>query len=129
MKIIQTRSTLAIVISVLALFFVRAASGQTEILTRSYDNNRTGANRSEKIFTPAKIREFGLKRLVKIQLEQDDPRVEAQPLYVPGLLMSDGKKHDVLFLFSMGNKAYAFDINSSAKLWSTSRPRLASRLR
>jgi hypothetical protein len=74
MQFIQTRSMLPVVFSVLALFFVRAASGQTEILKRSYDNNRTGANK-RKTFTPAKIREFGLKRLFKLQLEQDDARL------------------------------------------------------
>jgi hypothetical protein len=33
--------------------------------------------------------------------------------------MKDGKKHDVLFLFSMGNKAYAFDINTASNIWTT----------
>src|SRR5205823_9746744 len=39
----------------------------------------------------------------------DDPRVEAQPLYVPGLQMKDGNTHNVLFVCSMGNTVYAFD--------------------
>jgi hypothetical protein len=93
---------------------------QTEVLTRSYDNSRSGANTTEKIFTPQNVRASGLKLLFKIGLNQDDPRVEAQPLYVPGLVMKDGKKHDVLFLFSMGNKAYAFDIKTSENIWTTS---------
>jgi hypothetical protein len=92
---------------------------QTEVLTRSYDNSRTGANLSEKVLSPQKVRKLGLKRRFKIELSQDDQRIEAQPLYVPGLLMKDGKKHDVLFLFSMGNKAYAFDINTASNIWTT----------
>jgi outer membrane protein assembly factor BamB len=112
--------TLAAAIVISAAAFASFASAQTEVLTRSYDNNRTGANTSEKVFTPQNVRRFGLKMLFKIELEQDDPRIEAQPLYVPGLLMKDGTKHDVLFISSMANKAYAFDINTSAKLWSTS---------
>jgi hypothetical protein len=78
MRILQTRTSFAVAVSILAVLLVRAASAETEVLTRSYDNNRTGSNTAEKIFSPAKVREFGLKRLFKIQLEQDDPRVEAQ---------------------------------------------------
>jgi hypothetical protein len=92
------------------------AYAQTEVLTRSYDNGRTGATLAEKVLSPQNVRKLGLKRRFKIELNQDDQRVEAQPLYVPGLLMKDGKKHDVLFLFSMGNKAYAFDINTASNI-------------
>jgi hypothetical protein len=96
------------------------SQAQTEVLTRSYDNSRTGANLSEKVLSPQSVRKLGLKRRFKIELTQDDQRVEAQPLYMPGLLMKDGKKHDVLFLFSMGNKAYALDINTASNIWTTS---------
>lgn len=99
------------------------AHAQTEVLTRSYDNGRTGANLTEKVLNPQNVRKLGLKRRFRIELNQDDQRVEAQPLYVTGLLMKDGKKHDVLLLFSMGNKAYAFDINTASNIWTTMRGR------
>jgi hypothetical protein len=53
---------------------------QTEVLTRSYDNSRTGANLTEKVLSPQNVRKLGLKRRFKIELSQDDQRVEAQPV-------------------------------------------------
>src|ERR1700686_4176510 len=51
-----------------------------QVLTRSYDNRRTGANTAEKILTPANV--SGLKKLRELQVDPgDDPRIEAQPLY------------------------------------------------
>jgi hypothetical protein len=47
---------------------------QTEVLTRSYENNRTGANLTEKVLSPQKVRALGLKRRFKIELKQDDHR-------------------------------------------------------
>jgi PQQ enzyme repeat len=86
-----------------------------QVLTRSYDNRRTGANTSEKILTPANV--GGLKTLRELTLDaDDDPRIEAQPLYVPGLQVSGGA-HDVVIVCTMANNVYAFDINNGAKLW------------
>ncbi|HWX60511.1 hypothetical protein [Bradyrhizobium sp.] len=45
---------------------------QTEVLTRSYDNSRTGANLTEKVLSPQNVRKLGLKRRFKIELSQDD---------------------------------------------------------
>jgi outer membrane protein assembly factor BamB len=43
----------------------------------------------------------------------DDPRVEAQPLYVSGLVVKkDNKPHNVVFVASMGNHVYAFDADA-----------------
>ena len=62
---------------------------QTPVLTRSYDYARTGANTQETVLTPQAV---GANRLVKrFSLNfNDDPRLEAQPLYVPGVTMNDG---------------------------------------
>ena len=93
----------------IALFLtVAAAQGANSVLTRSFDNARTGANVSEAVFTPDSIANRQLKR-IKILDIPDDPRMEAQPLYVPGLQMKDGNTHNVLFVCSMGNTVYAFD--------------------
>jgi hypothetical protein len=63
----------------------------TSVLTRSYDNGRTGANLTETHFTPALVATKGLKRIKTFQVD-DDPRIEAQPHYVPSVQMPDGKK-------------------------------------
>lgn len=89
----------------------------TPVLTRSYDNGRTGANLTEATLTPALVASKGLKRIRSFNID-DDPRIEAQPLYVPNLQMPDGKKHDVLFVASMGNHIFAFDVDGNG-LWKT----------
>ena len=92
------------------------------VLTRSYDNERTGANTAESTLTPALVAARGLQ-LQKSLMIPDDPRIEAQPLYVPGIKMRDGKEHDVIIVASMGNHVYAFDAqkpSGSDLLWETS---------
>jgi hypothetical protein len=90
----------------------------TAVLTRSYDNGRTGANMTETTLTPALVASKKLRRVHSFTLAGDDPFIEAQPLYVPGLTMPDAKKHDVLFVASMGNFIWAFDVNGNG-VWKT----------
>src|SRR5205814_201035 len=87
------------------------------VLTRSYDNNRTGANTNEQSFTPSAIKTRGLRRVFSLKVEGDDPNIEAQPLYVPDVEMSDGTRHDVVYLFSMSDNVRAFDDNPGAQFW------------
>jgi len=95
----------------------------TAVLTRSYDNGRTGANLTESILTPALVANKGLRRVRSFSIVgdaklPDDPRIEAQPLYVPNLQMPDGQKHDVLFVASMANRIWAFDVDGNG-VWQT----------
>jgi len=86
------------------------------VLTRSYDNIRSGANSQEKFLTPSNV--STLKKLHELILDPgDDPRIEAQPLYIPQLRTTDGQPHDVAIICTMANSVYAFDVNSGAKLW------------
>jgi hypothetical protein len=93
------------------LLLAIASDGATPVLTRSYDNGRTGANTTENTLTSANVASRQLKRLKSLDIP-DDPRIEAQPLYVPSITMKDGKSHNVLFVFSMGNIVYAFDADA-----------------
>jgi outer membrane protein assembly factor BamB len=108
------------IIAAAALFLTALASGalaKEAVLTRSYDNFRTGANTRETLLTPDAVVSRGLRKTLSLQLEGDDPRVEAQPLYVPDVLMGDGSRHDVIYLFSMSNRVFAFDAGTGASLW------------
>jgi hypothetical protein len=78
------------------LLMASSLGGQTSVLTRSYNNARTGANIKESVMTPAKVLSQGLTKAFSLSVSADDPRIEAQPLYVPGELMSDGARHDVI---------------------------------
>lgn len=78
-------SRLSIILAILFCEFLTACFGlaatadaHEAVLTRSYDNARTGANTHEKSFTPASISTDGLKKAFSLKLEGDDPRVEAQ---------------------------------------------------
>jgi outer membrane protein assembly factor BamB len=97
----------------------------TEVLTRSYDNGRTGSTYSETIFTPAAIAEKGLKRFKSLTVTGDDPRLEAQPLYVPNLTI-DGTQRNVVFVATMQNNVWAFDADepdeSKHLIWKTAKP-------
>ena len=103
------------------LFICMAAfvplSAQTKVLTRSYNNARTGANTTENVLTPARVLSRGLTKAFSLSVGEDDPRIEAQPLYMPGITMADGAKHDVIYLFSMSNNVWAFDANTGGALW------------
>jgi hypothetical protein len=87
------------------------AGAQAPVLTRSYDNGRTGANTSETTFTPRLVQTRGLRLLKSLRVD-DDPRIEAQPLYVPNLKLADGTTHNVVFIASMANQVWAFDLDA-----------------
>jgi outer membrane protein assembly factor BamB len=93
------------------------AQTKHSVLTRSYDNGRTGANLREAALTPSAVKGRGLRRVFSLTLEGDDPNIEAQPLYVPDVQMADGTRHDVVYLFSMSNNVWAFDANTGRPLW------------
>src|SRR5450631_2142438 len=107
---------------VAALFFISAvalpAVGQVAITTYHYDNNRTGWNQAETVLTPANVGSpsFGLLQTVPL-----DDQVDAQPLVVPGVLITAGKfagTHDVVYIATENNTVYAIDIHSRTVLLS-----------
>ena len=100
------------------------------VLTRSYTRSRTGANTSETALTPARVASNVLVKShsldfmhAAVQLDKnnpDDPRLEAQPLYVAQLVMKhDNKAHDVVFVCTMANNVWAFDVKDGSFLWKT----------
>jgi outer membrane protein assembly factor BamB len=85
------------------------------VLTRSYDNTRAGANTEESTLTPTVVAR-GLRKLFSFEVD-DDPRLEAQPLIVPGVKLNDGSTHDVVYVCTMANNVWAFDANDGSRLW------------
>jgi hypothetical protein len=86
-----------------------------DVLTRSYDHARSGSNTAETVLTPAAVRTRGVKTLLTLTTP-DDPRLEAQPLYVSGITVA-GKKRDVIYQATMGNTVYAWDADTGELLW------------
>ena len=87
------------------------------VLTRAYDNNRSGANTKETVLTAANVKAQGIRKYFGLPLEGDARGAEAQPLILPSVPMPDGNKRDVLIQASMNNLVFAFDANDSDILW------------
>ena len=79
------------------------AAGAVDVTTRAFDNNRSGWNNAEKTFTSGNLATLHLLRSLAV-----DEKVEAQPLVLG----------NVLFVFTMNNTVYRFDVNTGALLGS-----------
>ena len=101
---------------ILAFMFAwcEAATAQVNILTRSEDNARTGANLNETILTPANVSSATFGKLFTVPT---DGQIYAQPLYMSKLKIAGGT-HNVVFIASMLNTVYALDADTGATLWS-----------
>ena len=96
----------------------RLAVGQTSITTYHYNNKRTGWNHKETVLTPANVRKTTFGRLQKVTL---DDQVDAQPLVVPGAVITAGNyqgTHDVVYVATENNSIYAIDVHSGTVLLS-----------
>lgn len=78
--------------------------------TWRYDLTHAGQNTQETALTPANVNANSFGKLFSVSV---DSTVYAQPLYVPGLTMSDGLVHNVLFVATENDSIYAFDADSN----------------
>ena len=106
----------------LALFVVTSVSafGQVSLLTRSFDNARSGANLSESILTTSNVRPSTFGKLFERQV---DGQIYGQPLYVPNLSIANKGTHNIVFVVTMNDSVYAFDADdptASTPLWQDS---------
>lgn len=93
-----------------------SGSGTVSVLTYHNNNARTGENTEESTLTPANVNstDFG-----KIGFDAVDGKVDAEPLYVAGETI-DGAKHNVLYVVTEHDSAYAFDADTGKQLWHVS---------
>jgi len=89
----------------------------TDVLIRSFDSANSGANTNETVLTPTAIKTRGITKLRTLQVP-DDPRLEAQPLYVSGIGIK-GKVRDVVYQATMGNTVFAWDVDTGEMMWRT----------
>ncbi len=94
------------------------AAAQTAVTTYHNDNNRTGWNRTESVLTPANVGTATFGLLQKVTL---DDQVDAQPLVVPGVMITAGNyvgTHDVVYVATENNSVYAIDVHTGTVLLS-----------
>lgn len=88
--------------------------GTTNVLTRNYNNQRTGANLSESILNASNVNSAQFGKLFMLSV---DDQVYAGLLYVSALSIG-GAMHNVLYVATMNNTVYAFDADTlQAPLW------------
>src|SRR5262245_61104220 len=93
---------------------VEPALGSFNVLTRNYDNQRTGANLSETILNQSNVNASQFGKLFEVQL---DDQAYAQPLYASAVTIAGGV-HNVIYAATLNNTVYAFDADTqSAPLW------------
>jgi hypothetical protein len=93
--------------AILNFILPQVQGGEHGCADSSYDAARTGANTQETILTPQHVGNNLLIRQASLHIN-DDPRIEAQPLYVSGIDLG-GKPHDVVYVSTMANNIWAFD--------------------
>ena len=88
------------------------------VLTKAFDNQRSGNNTQETLLTPALITARGVRRITTIPVFGDARGTESQPLILPGV-MSQGAIHNVMVLPSMANVVRGVEATTGAALWQT----------
>jgi hypothetical protein len=94
-----------------------SVSAQVTVPMSQYDYGRTGANLQEWVLNPSNVdaAHFG-----KLFSRSVDDSIYALPLIVSDLEIG-GRRHNVMFVATMGNTVYAFDADDPAQsepLWS-----------
>jgi hypothetical protein len=114
---LNSRSTERLWLALASLVLASAAALPADVLTYHNDNARTGQNLNEVILTPTTVKSSNFGRLATLST---DGKVDAQPLYVSGVLIPGKGAHNVLIVASEHDTVYAFDADSGAGLWTVS---------
>src|SRR5215831_19292768 len=87
-----------------------AAFGAVDVLERSYNHFRTGANTTETVLTPATVKSSANQFHRQFAL-QVDGKIEGSPLYASDVTIAGGT-HNVVYVATMHNTVYAFDADT-----------------
>jgi hypothetical protein len=91
-----------------------SAQGGANVFTRSFNNQRTGANLSETTLTQANITAGNFGKLFSLAV---DDQIFAGILYVSSIQVAGGI-HNVIYVATVNNSVYAFDADTlGAPLW------------
>jgi hypothetical protein len=99
-----------------------ASSAQVSVLTYHNDNARTGQNLRETSLTPSNVNSNAFGLLFSCAV---DGQIFGQPLYMDGLSITNKGTHNVVFVVTEHDSAFAFDADNNsgsnaAPLWQVS---------
>jgi len=97
--------------------FAQPAQAQIGVLTKSFLNDRSGANTRETLLTPNLLLTKGVRRVTTIPVFGDARGMEAQPLFLSAVKIADGTTHDIAILPSMANQVRGVDAKTGAAIW------------
>jgi outer membrane protein assembly factor BamB len=87
------------------------------VTTYHNDNARTGQNLNETTLTTVNVNASSFGKLFVISV---DGKVDAQPLYLPNLIISGKGTHNLLFVSTEHGSLYGFDADAGTQLWQIS---------
>ncbi len=88
-----------------------------DVATYHNDISRTGQNLAETLLAPGNVTSATFGKLNEFPV---DGRVDAQPLYLSNVAIPNQGAHNVLYVVTEHDSAYAFDAATGALLWNTS---------
>jgi hypothetical protein len=107
------RRIIVLLIAVQLLLFTlvpRLHAAAVAMTTHHNDNARTGANLNETILN---TRNVNRARFGKLFVHAVDDDIFTQALYVPGLVIPNKGRHNVVYVATQNNSVYAFDADNN----------------
>ncbi len=90
------------------------ALGTVNVLERSYNGFRTGANTAETILTPTNVKSSANQFHKRFAMTVDG-KIEGSPLFASKVSIA-GDTHNVVYVATMHNTIYAFDADTGVQL-------------
>jgi hypothetical protein len=111
------RSLFPLPLIALLILLAASAARATDVTTFHNDSARTGQNLQETILTPANVNSSTFGKLFTDSL---DGVVDAEPLYLSSVTIPGQGTHNVLYVVTENDSAYALDADVGTTLWHVS---------